>query len=177
MRASRVAGSVASGYAVAAWWSLTSEDLLSRLDSGPQGLSAAEAGRRVAQAGPNTVEDTPGLVPLRLLARQFASPLVLILMLGAAVSLALRDWIEAGIILAILLGSSLLGFAQEHRASRAMTALQRRLALMVQVRRDGRLATAPAAGLVHGDVVDLSAGDLVPADGVLLEARDFMVVE
>jgi Mg2+-importing ATPase len=168
---------MASGDAAPAWWSLAAEDLLSRLDSGPQGLSAAEAGRRVAQAGPNTVEDAPGLVPLRLLARQFASPLVLILMLGAAVSLALRDWIEAGIILAILLGSSLLGFAQEHRASRAMTALQRRLALMVQVRRDGRLATAPAASLVPGDLVELSAGDLVPADGVLLEARDFLVVE
>jgi Mg2+-importing ATPase len=58
-----------------------------------------------------------------------------------------------------------------------MTALQRRHALMVQVRRDGRLATAPAASLVPGDVVELSAGDLVPADGVLLEARDFLVVE
>jgi Mg2+-importing ATPase len=177
MRPRRAPGAEASGDAGAAWWSLAAEDLLARLDSSPQGLSALEAGRRIAQTGPNTVEDAPGLAPLRLLARQFASPLVLILFLGAVVSLVLRDWIEAGIILVILLGSSLLGFAQEHRASRAMAALQHRLALMVQVRRAGRLATAPASGLVPGDVVELSAGDLVPADGVLLEARDFLVVE
>ena len=114
---------------------------------------------------------------LRLLARQFASPLVLILVFGAAISMALRDWLNASIILAIVLGSALLGFVQEHRASRALAALKSRLALTVKVVRDGREQVIPAAELVLGDVVLLAAGNLVPADGKVLEARDFLLSE
>ncbi|MCE8040417.1 magnesium-translocating P-type ATPase [Halomonas sp. MCCC 1A11062] len=88
-----------------------------------------------------------------------------------------HDWTDAAIILAILLGSALLGFSQEYRASAALAALQRRLALTVPVLRDGQLVTLPADGVVPGDVIHLSAGNLIPADGVILEARDFLVTE
>ena len=102
---------------------------------------------------------------------------MLILVIGAAVSAFLRQWLDAEIILVIVLGSTLLGFTQEYRASAAVTRLRGRLALTVRVRRDGSLQVLPASALVPGDVVDLAAGNLVPADGVILAARDFLVTE
>ena len=113
----------------------------------------------------------------RLLARQFSSPLVLILLAGAAFSLLLRQWLDASLILAIVLGSAALGFWQESRASSAVARLRARLALTVQVLRDGERRTVPAGEVVPGDRVLLAAGNLIPADGRVLEARDFLVSE
>jgi len=160
-----------------AYWSREPAAVLHELAADARGLSAAEAARRLAQHGPNAVEAASDVAALRLLLRQFANPLVAILVFGAAVSLFVRDWVDAAIILAIVLGSALLGFSQEYRASTAVAALRKRLALTVQVLRDGARVTLPASGIVPGDVVELSAGNLVPADGIILAARDFLVTE
>ncbi len=159
------------------YWSVAPEALLRDLGTAPGGLSAREAAARLRAYGPNAVRDQRETHAGRLLLRQFQSPLVLILVFGAAVSLALREWVDASIILVIVIGSTLLGFAQEYRASAAVAALRRRLALKADVLRDGARASIPAAGIVPGDIVLLAAGDLVPADGVVLEARDFLVSE
>lgn len=160
-----------------AWWSRGVAALAAELGSGPGGLSADEAGKRLAEIGPNAVEEGRRLGALRLFLRQFESPLVLILAFAAGVSLALRQWIDAAIILAIVLGSALLGFFQEYRASVAVERLKRRLALSCRVVRDGIETDAPVAAIVPGDVVMLSAGNLIPADGLVLEAEDFLVSE
>ncbi len=102
---------------------------------------------------------------------------MLILLFGAAVSLWLHERAEAAIILVIVAGSALLGFAQEWRASAAITRLRRRLALHAQVQRGGAWHTLPTARLVPGDIVRLAAGHLVPADALVLEAKDFLVTE
>jgi Mg2+-importing ATPase len=102
---------------------------------------------------------------------------VLILLAGAGFSLALRQWLDASIILAIVLGSAALGFWQESRASSAVARLRARLALTVQVVRDGEPRTLAASELAPGDRVLLAAGNLIPADGRVLEARDFLVSE
>jgi len=115
--------------------------------------------------------------PLGLLLRQFKNPLVLILVIGAGVALVLREWIDAAIILAIVLGSSLLGFVQEYRASMVVQKLKNRLALTTRVLRDGNERTVPASAIVPGDVVLLRAGNLIPADGRILDAEDFLVGE
>jgi Mg2+-importing ATPase len=141
------------------------------------GLSTAQAHAALERHGTNTVEDEPRLAPLALAARQFASPLVLILVFGAAVSAVLRNWFEAFIILAIVAGSAALGFTQEYRANAAVSALRRRLALTAEVVRDGAPRRMAASQIVPGDVVLLAAGNLVPADGVVLEARDFLLSE
>ena len=159
------------------YWSREPDALLRELASDARGLSGAEATRRLALHGPNAVEAASEVAALRLLLRQFANPLVAILVFGAAVSLFVRDWVDAAIILAIVLGSALLGFSQEYRASTAVAALRKRLALTVQALRDGARATVPARAIVPGDVIELSAGNLVPADGVILSARDFLVTE
>src|SRR5690349_15855146 len=141
------------------------------------GLSTAQAHAALQRHGANTVEEAPRLAPLALAARQFASPLVLILVFGAAVSAVLRNWLEAAIILVIVAGSAGLGFTQEYRAGAAVAALRRRLELTARVLRDGVARTLPAAQIVPGDVVLLSAGNLVPADARVLEASDFLLSE
>ncbi len=160
-----------------AWWSIPIPEFLAGLGSGTGGLSPAEAGARLLALGPNSVAEERALGWTGLLLAQLASPLVLILVFGALVSLALRDWVEAAIILAIVAGSALLGFAQEFRASKAVAELQRRIALTVRVRRGAGVVAVPARDLVPGDAVLLAAGNLVPADGRVLEARDFLVSE
>ena len=89
------------------YWSQDASALTAALGSGPGGLSSARAAAQLGLVGPNSVEDATRLSALRLLLRQFESPLVLILVFAAAISLALRQWVDAGIILAIVLGSSL----------------------------------------------------------------------
>ncbi|MFO1337193.1 MAG: magnesium-translocating P-type ATPase [Burkholderiaceae bacterium] len=160
-----------------AWWQQDSAALLAALGSGPGGLGSAQARQAAQRSGPNLVVEAPAATLWHLLWRQFSSPLVLILVVGALISLFIGDWIEASTILAIVLGSTVLGFVQEARAGTAVAELRSRLALSCQVRRDGRVARLPASALVPGDVVELSAGNLVPADGRVLEARDFLVTE
>ncbi len=158
-------------------WSLPADALLARHASRPAGLSQAEAALRWQQVGPNAVAEAAGATLWRLLLRQFASPLVLILVAGALVSMALRSWADALTILAIVLCSAGIGFWQELGATDAIARLRQRLALQTRVRRDGALRTLPARELVPGDVIELAAGHLLPADGVVLQARDFLVTE
>jgi Mg2+-importing ATPase len=160
-----------------AYWSRHAAELMADLGSRPDGLSAAEAEERLHSIGANVLEEQDQLTAARLLLRQFESPLVLILVFGALISLIVRDWVDASIILAIVLGSAVLGFIQEYRASNAVAELRRRLALTVQALRDGSVRTVTTAALVPGDVIRLLAGNLVPADGLVLEARDFLVTE
>ncbi len=158
-------------------WNRPAADVAAALGSGDGGLSSARAAAALAALGPNSVEDAPRLGTLRLLLTQFENPLVLILAFAATVSLVLRQWVDAGIILTIVLGSSLLGFYQEHRASQAVADLKKRLALTARVLRDGTEQALPVTRLVPGDVILLAAGNLIPADGLVLEAQDFLVSE
>ena len=158
-----------------AWWSQPAPTLLTALKSGPVGIDAAEAARRLAKAGPGLTVARDALRWPGLLMRQYESPLVLILILAALVSLIVREWTEAAIILAIVASSTLLSFTQEYRAARAVQALQARLALTVTLLRSGVTTVVPAETVVPGDIVLLAAGNLIPADGVVIEARDFLV--
>jgi len=173
----RAPASPVAPVAPVAYWHRDADDLVTSLGSGPTGLASAVAADRLALVGPNRVEDAERLGALRLLGRQVESPLVLILVFAAAVSLFLAQWVDAGIVLAIVVGAALLGFSQEHRASAAVEALKRRLALTCRVVRDGVERTVPADTLVPGDLLILSAGNLIPADGRVLEAKDFLVSE
>ncbi len=158
-------------------WTINGPAALASLKSSAKGLAEDEAAGRLATYGANRVVEHEQRGWPMLLARQFLGPLSLILIFGAIISLALGDWLDAGIILAILAGSGVLGFTQEYRATKAVAALRAQLALRVTVRRGGREAVVAAETLVPGDIVLLSAGNLVPADGVVIEARDCQVTE
>jgi len=159
------------------YWSVDSGKLYSDLKSGPSGLAPEEAALRLRQVGKNSLTATGRSGALRLLSRQFESPLVLILIFAALVSLVVREWTEAIVILLLVLGSTMLGFYQEYRASKAMKRLREQLARKVDVIRGGQHDTVDAREIVPGDVISLSAGDLIPADGIILDARDFLVTQ
>ncbi len=141
------------------------------------GLTTAEAAQRLHQDGPNALGGEGRRGPLAVLVSQFASPLVLILVAASVVSMAVGDRVEAGIILAIVAMSALLGFVQEARSEAAVAALQARLALRADVIRDGKQQSIQIRDVVRGDVVVLGAGDIVPADARVLEANHLFVDE
>ena len=149
--------------------------LLTALDSGPDGLTSAEAALRLKTGGGNRLSNQTRTAPFRLFLRQVESPLVLILIMAAIVAAVVGETADAAIIMAIVILSTALGFSQEYRANKALDQLRGRLALRVQVWRDGKLTEADAETIVPGDVIQLAAGNLVPADGVILEARDFLL--
>ena len=114
-------------YLYTPYWSQDAAALMATLESGPGGLSPQKAITKLRLVGPNVVEESSRLSAFHLFLRQFESPLVLILIFAAAVSLVLQQWVDSAIILAIVLGSTLLGFFQEYRASTAVEQLKRRL--------------------------------------------------
>ena len=154
------------------YWSRPAPEIAAALGSGPGGLSADEAARRLAACGSNTIGDEDGTSLGEMVVARLKSPLLLILVFAALIAVVVQDWIEASIILAILALSSALGIVHEYRAGAAVSELRRRIALRATVLRDGTQAVVPAAEIVPGDVIVLSAGSLVPADCLLLEARD-----
>ena len=161
----------------ASYWAKEGPELFARLGSSPEGLSSSEAAKRLRTFGANRVNDEKTSGPFRLFLSQFENPLLLVLIFGAVLSLILQQWTDAGIIIVIVMSSSLLGYYQEYKASTALLALRQRLALLAKVLRDGKAIALPASDIVPGDIIQLSAGNLVPADGVLLTATDFLVTE
>jgi P-type Mg2+ transporter len=157
------------------YWNLPFDSLLASMKSKPEGIGQDEAAERLHQLGPNTLKTKKKATPLSLLLGQFKSPLILILIFAATLSAFLQEWVDAVIIFSTVLGSALLTFVQEYRASNAIQKLQSRLTIKATVLRDGRQQSIPAEEVVPGDIVVLSAGSLIPADGIVFEARDFFV--
>jgi len=157
------------------YWSLTAERLLAELQSDAGGLAPTEAAERLKRYGPNALEAKRKSTTLGLFASQFKSPLVLILIFASIISLAAAEWVDATVVLVIVFGSTILGFAQEYVAVNAIEKLRSQLTINSRVLRGGLASTVPSIEVVPGDVVLLSAGSLVSADAVVLEARDFFV--
>jgi Mg2+-importing ATPase len=158
---------------LAAYWSLAADSLLSTLHTSKTGLRQADADNLLKQYGPNALKTQRHTTAVGLLLRQFKSPLVLILVFAAIVSAFVGEWTDAVIVLSVILGSTMLGFVQEYRASNAVEKLRSQVTIKSNVLRDGKPQPLPSEQLVPGDVVLLSAGSLIPADGIVLEANDF----
>jgi Mg2+-importing ATPase len=158
-----------------AYWSLASEQLLTALHGTCEGLPQVDAESRLKQYGLNALKAQPRTSALRLFLNQFKSPLVLILIFAATVSAFVKEWADAAIVLAVVIGSTMLGFVQEYRAGNAVEKLRSKVTLKSSVLRDGQPRMLPSEQVIPGDVVLLSAGSLVPADGVVLEANDFFI--
>ena len=136
-----------------------------------------EADRRLLRFGPNRSSDTRTITPLGLLLNQFRSPLVILLLFAMTLSLFLGETTDGMIVLAIVLGSALLGFLQEYRASNAVAKLLAVIQTRVTVLRDGHEVELPQDALVPGDVIVLAAGAAVPADCRILRSTDLFVDE
>ena len=159
----------------ALFWNLPTESLQSQLEATQAGLSQQEARARSARFGPNTLRDHGERPLLIQYLSHFKNPLVMVLLAASAVSALTGEITGFVIIWAIVLMSVTLDFFQEYRAGRAADQLKKTVAVRATVLRDDHSQEIPIAGLVPGDVVLLAAGDLIPADCRLLEAKDFFI--
>ena len=160
-----------------AFWSGPADALLRALGTSRDGLPPAAAAERLSSIGRNTLHDTGRESDVRLLLRQFANPIVLLLIAATLVSLVLGDIADALIILVIVCASNFLGYWQERDASQAVAALLARVAVTVEVRRGGQTISVPIDQIVPGDLVLLKAGDVVPGDGRIVAATALLMDE
>jgi Ca2+-transporting ATPase len=160
------------------WHNLTVEETLKELDASRFGLSDEQAEERLRQYGPNELMDKGRTPAVLVFLRQFASPLIYILLVAAVIQFAImHEPTDAAVILAVLIINSVVGFIQESRAERAMEALKRLTVPHAKVLRQGAVSQISAGNLVPGDVILLEAGDKVPVDARLVEAAEFSVDE
>jgi calcium-translocating P-type ATPase len=152
-------------------------DCLADLAATPDGLTATEAARRLAEHGPNRLPEVRARGPLVRFLRHFHNVLIYVLIGAAVVTGALQHWVDTGVILAVVLANAVIGFIQEGKAEAAMAAIRGMLAPKAAVLRDGHRVSVDGADLVPGDIVLLEAGDKVPADLRVIEARGLAAQE
>ena len=157
-------------------------ELLQQLDVTAQGLSGAQAAERLQKYGPNRLKEAPKPTLLQRFIEQLKDPMLIILMVAAAVSAVTNyfsgeGFAEVFIILIVVLLNAILGVYQESKAEAAIEALQTMTAATSKVLRDGKQVLLHSDELVPGDVVVLEAGDAVPADGRLLESASLQIEE
>lgn len=164
------------------WHSDTPDSIAAELGTDRStGLSAAQADQRLREHGPNKLRESKPRTAFQKFLDQMKDPMVIILIVAAVVSLAINiydmskgekaDWIEPIVIVLIVVVNGILGVIQESRAEAALEALRNLSAPNARVLRDGTLRAIPSTELVPGDIVELEAGDVVPADCRLLESH------
>jgi len=152
------------------WHNLGIPAVLTSLDSRREGLSQAEAQRRLAKFGPNELAERKKISPWLIFLEQFKNFLIIILLVAVALSAVMGEVADAIVIFAIVLFAAGLSFIQEYRAERAMEALKRMAAPTASVLRDDAEVEIPATELVPGDIILLRTGDKIPGDARLIEA-------
>ncbi|MBI2812543.1 MAG: magnesium-translocating P-type ATPase, partial [Candidatus Melainabacteria bacterium] len=159
------------------FWSLKAEELLHTLNTSSQGLNQSEARRRLKQYGANRLVHAKRHTLLSLFLSQFKSPLILLLLFAATLSLFLRDRTDAIIIMIIVFASSILSFFQEKGAVRAVEKLVSLVKIRTTVLREGKSIDVEMENVVPGDIILFNAGDIVPSDCLILESKDCFVDE
>ena len=141
------------------------------------GLTSAEARRRLAKDGPNEIDHKRRYSVVKLFFSQFASPLIYILVIAGIVTWWLGEYIDSGVIWAAVVVNTILGFWQEFKAAKSLEALRAFLNPKAKVIRDGERKKIALAEVVVGDLAVLESGESIPADGVVVEAKDLTVTE
>jgi len=166
-----------SGPKTTSWHALPREEVLSKLETAEQGLSADQVTDRLARYGKNELKEKPRPTFFQLVLEQLNDFIVILLIVASVISAFLGDYVEAGAIMLIVVLNAILGVIQESRAEEALAALKKMAAPEAQVLRNGHRLSVPASQLVPGDVVFLEAGNYIPADLRLLEAVNLRVEE
>lgn len=147
------------------------------LETSEEGLSDAEADKRLKENGRNELRAKPPRTIMQMIKEQIIDPMILILIGAAALSAVLREWTEAAVIFTIVIVNAVIGIAQEKKAQSSLEALKKMSAPTARVMRQGEESVIPAAEIVPGDVVFLSDGDMVPADMRLIESANLKIQE
>ena len=159
------------------FWHLSTDDALKQLSCSTNGLNDSEAASRLKEYGPNTVKASSNASALILFLSQFKSPVTLLLIIAALLSAGLGDVADTIIILTIVLISSFLGFWQEKGAANAVKELLKMVQLHCTVLRNSQKKELPVESVVPGDLVYLSAGDVIPGDSLILESQELFIDE
>jgi len=159
------------------WHAKSPEETLKELNSAETGLSQSEAHKRLAEFGPNELKKEAGTSPIKMFFEQFTDILIIILLIATALSVAVGEYIDAIVIIAIVLATAILGFVEEFRSEKAVEALKKMTAPTATVLRDGKDARIPTSEIVPGDIILLYTGDKVPADARLVESVNLKIDE
>ncbi|MCQ1538204.1 hypothetical protein FTO68_04255 [Methanocalculus taiwanensis] len=162
---------------VAEWHTLTISDIRRRLDTGDEGLTEEEAESRSLTYGRNSLPERKKTPAFIIVLRQFASPLIYILLAAGILSIAFEDWTDAIFIFLVIFLNSGIGSIQEWKAEKSAAALQQMLKIYARVKRGGREEKLPAEALVPGDLVLLESGSRVPADLRIISASSLAIDE
>lgn len=153
---------------------LPSDEVIKFLNTdGDDGLSEQEAQSRLTKVGPNELAGGPGVSAVRILMRQIFNAMVLVLIMAMVVTFAIKSWIEAGVVTAVVVINIIVGFMQEYSAEKTMDSLRSLSSPTASVVRGGTSKVIRSLDIVPGDVVELKTGDTVPADLRLFEAMNF----
>ncbi|MBM3578917.1 MAG: HAD-IC family P-type ATPase, partial [Alphaproteobacteria bacterium] len=159
------------------WSSARFETVLQRFQSSNEGLSDAEAARRLTQYGRNRLPGARRKSPLLRFLLQFHNVLIYVLIAASVVTAFLGHWVDTGVIVAVVMINAVIGFIQEGKAEEAMDAVRKMLSLHATVIRDGRRQVVDADSLVPGDIVFVQSGDKVPADLRLIRVKSLQIQE
>ena len=159
----------------AAYWSQPPDALFPQLDTTPEGLTTEQAQRKLALVGFSSLRTSKARTILISFLKQFKNPLILILIFSVSISALIGEWTDAGVVLLVIIGSTILSFVQEYNATNAVEKLLARVEIKSTVLRDRKPVQVPTHFVVPGDIVLLSAGNLIPGDGVLVLSNNFYV--
>lgn len=159
------------------FWAMSSDEALSALRSKSDGLSEEEVKARAAVFGPNQIREKRRLTKAKMVLKQLRSPLILVLVAAGIITLILRETVNTSVIFLAVAVNTALGFWQENKAENALALLKTYVRTRARVRRDGRELEIDAVELVPGDIIRVTPGDRVPADGRLLFSSNFEVDE
>ena len=172
-----ITGAVALQNSDPPFWSKSVDEICASLQCSQDGLSTVEANTRLAQYGPNSDAEASRVGAFHAVLRRLLEPLSLILLVAAIVSAATGDAIGGSIIAVILIVSIGLDTFQEGHAARAADILRQSVGLTAEVRRDGTYLSVPVDVVVPGDLIRVRAGDIIPADGLVIESTAFAANE
>ncbi len=159
------------------WYQIDPNDSFRKLNTSEEGLADKEAKERILQYGPNKLAEEEKINKLKILLNQFTSPLIYILLIAAIVTFFLKEYIDTGIIMAVVLLNAIIGYIQEFKAEEGVRALKKMIVPKARVLRDGIEKEINSLELVPGDIVLLSSGSKVPADMRLFRTIELKIEE
>lgn len=146
------------------WYQLETDEILRHLGSSHDGLSDSDAASRLSKYGPNKLAEQEKIGKLKILAHQFTSPLIYILLIASLVTLLLAEYVDTAVILSVVFLNAVIGYLQEYKAEQSVRALRQMVVPKARVLREGKEKEIDSEELVPGDIVILTSGSKVPAD-------------
>lgn len=159
------------------WYQLGVKEIFHKLNTSDSGLTEEEVKQRLAQYGPNKLAEEEKINKFKMLLHQFTSPLIYILLIAGMVTIFLREYIDSGVIFAVVILNAIIGFIQEYKAEESVRALKKMVVPRARVIREGKEKEINSEDLVPGDIVLLASGIRVPADLRLFKTIEVRIDE